>query len=423
MLTAFNGQAQFFKKLKKKIDQKVQQTEKKIENKIDKGVDDLLFGNDSVNDASPIVKEESEMVEFKDSMYYDNQSTFKTYSKFDFTPGENLLYFEDFSNVLIGDFPTSWHTNAGTEVVKLEEFNEKWLKIGAGSRTIVISEIANNLQSDFTLEFDFVYDFKMDEYAFKRHFDVILSDLEDPYSYLSKPYKGNFYTYLRIGAGSGGGGKGAILYKKTTSRSTDASTKQPHAVLSNKTAQPYQKHHVSIVKKDTRIKMYINSEKVIDMTQAVQPDVLYQTIRFASNVSPANQHFYISNIKYAGQVEIPTSLFHNDSYQAHGITFQSGSASLNPESYATIKAIAREIENNPENSYQIIGHTDSDGQYDDNITLSRKRAESVYNVLINDFNITPDILSIDGVGDAQPLTNETTATAKAINRRVEIRKI
>ena len=55
--------------------------------------------------------------------------SFKTYSKYDFVPGEKVIGFEDFSTGAIGDFPAGWNTNAAGEIVILEKIPGRWLKL------------------------------------------------------------------------------------------------------------------------------------------------------------------------------------------------------------------------------------------------------------------------------------------------------
>ncbi len=47
----------------------------------------------------------------------ENKDELKAYSKFDFVPGENVIFFEDFAQDNIGDFPALWNTNGSAEVV------------------------------------------------------------------------------------------------------------------------------------------------------------------------------------------------------------------------------------------------------------------------------------------------------------------
>jgi len=67
----------------------------------------------------------------------------------------------------------------------------------------------------------------------------------------------------------------------------------------------------------------------------------------------------------------------------------------------------------------VIGHADSDGADDYNLDLSRRRASSVAQYLVNR-NVLADRLYVDGQGESQPIASNATPQGKAQNRRVEI---
>ena len=46
-----------------------------------------------------------------------DQPAMQTYSKYDFIPGEKPIFFDDFTEVSVGEFPANWNTNATGEVV------------------------------------------------------------------------------------------------------------------------------------------------------------------------------------------------------------------------------------------------------------------------------------------------------------------
>ena len=56
-------------------------------------------------------------------------ATMKTYSKYDFVPGEKIIVFEDFMQDAVGDFPDKWNTNASGETVTIEGKPGHWLRI------------------------------------------------------------------------------------------------------------------------------------------------------------------------------------------------------------------------------------------------------------------------------------------------------
>ena len=92
------------------------------------------------------------------------QEGLKAYSKFDFVPGENVIFFDDFSQDNVGDFPALWNTNASGEVVTLSNFSGKWLKMKAGG--YFYPEMKSKLPENFTIEYDLIYSYENDGPAF-----------------------------------------------------------------------------------------------------------------------------------------------------------------------------------------------------------------------------------------------------------------
>jgi outer membrane protein OmpA-like peptidoglycan-associated protein len=106
-------------------------------------------------------------------------------------------------------------------------------------------------------------------------------------------------------------------------------------------------------------------------------------------------------------------------YVTHGILFDTDSDRLKPESAPVIKMIARGMETNPALKLGIDGHTDSTGNADHNLDLSRRRAESVKAVLVSQFNVDASRLSTNGLGATKPMDSNDTPLGRAQNRRVE----
>ncbi len=101
------------------------------------------------------------------------------------------------------------------------------------------------------------------------------------------------------------------------------------------------------------------------------------------------------------------------------IVFESGKADLLPSSFSELNELAEYLNNNPIIKANIIGHTDNVGKKDDNLTLSRNRAEAVLNFL-KEKNISVSRLSFDGKGDLEPITANDTEEGRQNNRRVEV---
>jgi outer membrane protein OmpA-like peptidoglycan-associated protein len=70
---------------------------------------------------------------------------------------------------------------------------------------------------------------------------------------------------------------------------------------------------------------------------------------------------------------------------------------------------------------EITGHTDVVGNAEDNIKLSRARAKSVKDYLVNDCGIPADKISTFGYGSTRPNCDNDTEEGRRCNRRVEIK--
>lgn len=77
------------------------------------------------------------------------------------------------------------------------------------------------------------------------------------------------------------------------------------------------------------------------------------------------------------------------------------------------------IKNKPGSTFQIIGHTDGDGEAEYNMYLSKGRAESVKAILVSQFGVDDTKLIAIGKGETDKVDNNNTASGKANNRRVE----
>ncbi len=100
------------------------------------------------------------------------------------------------------------------------------------------------------------------------------------------------------------------------------------------------------------------------------------------------------------------------------IQFGSGGDRITEDSVPTLEMIAEFLVANPSVRVQIIGHTDSDGEEDANLTLSRIRAEAVRAQLIAR-GVEAERLTPLGMGEYDPVADNITREGKARNRRIE----
>ena len=78
------------------------------------------------------------------------------------------------------------------------------------------------------------------------------------------------------------------------------------------------------------------------------------------------------------------------------------------------------LDNNPEGSLVIEGHTSSDGEAEVNLSLSQMRAAAVKAFLVG-MGVNPDRLRTEGYGEERPISDNNTPEGRALNRRVQFR--
>lgn len=104
-------------------------------------------------------------------------------------------------------------------------------------------------------------------------------------------------------------------------------------------------------------------------------------------------------------------------------TFDAGSASVKPQTDATLLEIARTVKTMNQTYVDVLAHTDTTGTPQGNLTLSEKRAAAVATYL-SGHGVAKARIASHGFGEAIPLYNpDVTEEQKAANRRIEIRLV
>jgi len=103
--------------------------------------------------------------------------------------------------------------------------------------------------------------------------------------------------------------------------------------------------------------------------------------------------------------------------------FDSGSAQLKPEGKAILDTLAATL-SSIGNQIRVEGHTDNvpikTDYFPSNWELSSARATNVVLRLINNFGLSPELLSASGFGEYRPIESNDTDFGRARNRRVDI---
>lgn len=101
------------------------------------------------------------------------------------------------------------------------------------------------------------------------------------------------------------------------------------------------------------------------------------------------------------------------------VLFDTGQAELKNSASRTVLKLVQFLQLNPKRVVRIEGYTDSTGNPEDNLTLSRDRAQSVADMLV-DLGIDEKRIKVIGYGDQYPVEVNASERGRAQNRRVEI---
>lgn len=102
------------------------------------------------------------------------------------------------------------------------------------------------------------------------------------------------------------------------------------------------------------------------------------------------------------------------------LEFASGSADLGSGPFGSLSDLAAFLQNRPGMRVALVGHTDTVGGLAGNIAISRARAQSVRQRLIDGFNLPAAQMDAEGMGYLAPLASNLEAAGRDRNRRVEV---
>lgn len=345
-----------------------------------------------------------------DQAQQQEQTSLQSYSKYDFIPGEKVIFYEDFTQDAVGDFPALWNTNGSAEVVTTNLYPGNWMKF-VGTHCVWTDELLK-LPDNYTIEFDIIpiigeegdgmagYYFRLYQCVNQKAWDGGAVPGKAGFNFAVE-YTGRptYRTYIN-GIEDDLGLTGYI---------NDDELKQ----------KKDQKYHIAVWVQKSRVRLYQEQNKIIDLPKAFPvASVKMDRIRFEYGAA------MISNIRIAvGAPDMRNKLMTEGKLVTYGIYFDVNKDVVKPESYGTLKEIAAILNEVPDVKVKIIGHTDADGADAANLDLSQRRAASVKNELAKSFGVNGDRLVTDGMGETQPVAPNDTPANKALNRRVEFIKL
>ena len=401
-------------------------TNSRIDQSIDKGLDKVEEGIGSLFKKKP-KKQNEEQTQTGESSSGSSQeeqrvneqpsdrgastssgaSSFSSFSKFDFIPGEKVIAFEDFSQDAIGDFPAKWNTNGSGEVVTIGGKEGKWLKFT--NEGFFYPEFVNVLDENCTIEFE-----------------MGSSEAQKVLALMYFVDSKTFPNPLRHGSTN----LVEVYFDPAVRTEIVCRDKESEVKLSNRRdnvgwltpANSFVK--ISVWRQKTRLRVYMNEMKVWDVPRAFEPGVPYRLLFGTDTKYQEDRALFMSNLRVAkGQPDTRSKLIAEGKFVTNGILFDVNSDRIKGESYGVLQEIATVMKENPTVKIRISGHTDSDGDDKSNLALSQKRAIAIKNALSKDFGVEAGRMETDGFGESKPIDSNTTGQGKANNRRAEFTKL
>jgi OOP family OmpA-OmpF porin len=123
-----------------------------------------------------------------------------------------------------------------------------------------------------------------------------------------------------------------------------------------------------------------------------------------------------------GVADLERSVGQSGSAAIYGVHFDTGSATLRPDSAVALQNVLTLINERTASQWIISGHTDNQGAADLNQKLSQARAASVIAWLVA-HGVAANRLSPQGFGASHPVSDNSTEAGRALNRRVEMQLV
>jgi OOP family OmpA-OmpF porin len=146
-------------------------------------------------------------------------------------------------------------------------------------------------------------------------------------------------------------------------------------------------------------------------------DAVYQRPEYITDALYVVKSYEVVTTETVMQTEVVGQVV---GFEVDDILFDSNEADIRDEFRSELDAVGKFLNDNPDSYAVVSGYTDSTYTREFNLELSRKRAESVRDYLMESANLSEDRFVMNWYGKDNPLADNATAEGRAKNRRVEV---
>ena len=329
------------------------------------------------------------------------------YAKSDFVRGDEVFFEDDFANEQLGEFPSKWDVNDGAAEVASVNGQKYMLSTEWYSNLEPLMKNQKNwLPDQFTIEFD-VYIANEGEDIGGGNWMLKLVSSKSNWN----ETVGDINLWWR----SGDEGTN-VVYGSMRKPDNETTIDGEETELVSKTLKKNDWNHCALSFNKRALKFYLNGIRIFQIPSMMAPE----KIQFQFEGDYKYRGF--ANVVIAkGAVPLYNRLATEGRIITYGITFDIGKATIKEQSLPEINRILKLMNDNPDISFEVQGHTDNTGNAALNQALSEQRAAAIVAKLV-EMGISPSRLSAKGFGQSSPIADNSTDEGRAKNRRVEFVK-
>ena len=416
MVVAFAATADAQGFLKRLKDRALNSAENAISNKVDSKIydetndamDDVLDGKKSKKSKSNDDADEEEAVAEDAAPAAKQKKSAKGEEvKSDFVPGTVVIFEDNLQGEQMGEFPSKWDLiENNAEVAKMN--GKMAIKFEHGSNTEIMPLIKDGnkkyLPEFYTLEFDFFATGKEDTNTAYRLYLNSENDRHNSSIWFSQ----DRMTW--------------DIQKPNSDDNVNGNASLEDIMELNDW------NHFALSFNKRALKVYVNGKRIINIPNAkamdwfsVETEFWEDHIDYITNIRLAKGGVALYERNEQSMTAIEKAIAETGKFVTNNILFETGKATLKPESMAEIQKVADYMKKNAGARFEVQGHTDNQGSDAINDPLSQQRAEAVVKALeglgCDPFNLRPV-----GKGSHEPVADNKTEEGRAKNRRVEFIK-